>query len=273
MKRCRLHGLVLVIVAALSESALADDKCVEVREQRESARIALVARLENCIEATITVTADLENMTSTVPFPLTEDSRGRTRFTLAVLVAKDATVPWRYTWRYDWKLGRRLEGKPGRYIYALPYRDTPRLVLQGAHGRFSHGPDTQDEEAIDWRMPAGTKVYAARRGTVVAVRADATEGGTDAKWKRDYNYVVIEHEDGTFAEYSHLEPNGVLVGVGEKVSSDRAIGLSGNTGFSTEPHLHFAVFNTIDGKTRETRPVEFRGANGEVFSPREGTVY
>ena len=96
--------------------------------------------------------------------------------------------------------------------------------------------------------------FAARDGTVVAVRQDSDVGGTDEKYLNSSNYVVIRHSDGTFAEYLHLKHNGALVSVGDKVRTHQVLGLSGNTGHSSIPHLHFAVFNNIDGKTARRSP-------------------
>jgi murein DD-endopeptidase MepM/ murein hydrolase activator NlpD len=77
----------------------------------------------------------------------------------------------------------------------------------------------------------------------------------------------------TFAEYAHLSPGGALAQLGDRVAPERPIGLSGNSGFSTAPHLHFAVYHTVDGRTRSTLPVEFRGATGAAFTPEQGKSY
>ena len=51
----------------------------------------------------------------------------------------------------------------------------------------------------------------------------------------------IVHDDGTMALYAHLREGGVLVRVGQRVEKGQQIGLSGNTGFTSGPHLHFAL--------------------------------
>ena len=63
------------------------------------------------------------------------------------------------------------------------------------------------------------------------------------------NKILILHNDGTFADYSHLKYNGAVVKKGEVVKKGQLIGYSGETGFSSGPHLHFAVFiNRLDGE-------------------------
>jgi len=122
-------------------------------------------------------------------------------------------------------------------------------------------------------MPVGTKVYAARPGVVIGVRADSSLGGPDKKWMDDTNYVIIKHDDGTMAEYLHLLHNGVLVSVGDRVTLDRPIALSGVTGYTTQPHLHFAVFTLVAGTTSQSLPATFQASDGNVFTPREGAYY
>lgn len=84
-------------------------------------------------------------------------------------------------------------------------------------------------KGIDWATPTGTPVYASCGGTV-----------TKAGWGSGYGYVVyIDHEDGRQTRYGHLSK--VLVSVGQTVKQGERIALSGNTGVSTGPHLHFEI--------------------------------
>lgn len=90
--------------------------------------------------------------------------------------------------------------------------------------------------AIDIAMPEDTPVYAASEGTVERTGYDRLSG----------NYVVINHGNTYVTTYAHL--NRILVRKGQKVTSETQIGLSGNTGRSTGPHLHFQV-QTPDGSS------------------------
>ncbi len=86
-----------------------------------------------------------------------------------------------------------------------------------------------NHKGIDWATPVGTSVVASCGGTV-----------TKAGWGSGYGYVVyIRHEDGRETRYGHLSK--VLVSAGQKVKQGQKIALSGNTGRSTGPHLHFEM--------------------------------
>jgi hypothetical protein len=87
------------------------------------------------------------------------------------------------------------------------------------------------------------------------------------------NYVLIQHEDGTVAHYCHLQKGGCLVKPGQKVATGDAIAHSGNTGFSTGPHLHFCVFKTRDGRQRVSVPVKFRTATDQAVTLVSGRSY
>jgi murein DD-endopeptidase MepM/ murein hydrolase activator NlpD len=112
----------------------------------------------------------------------------------------------------------------------------PRLLSQTSGGATHDTPDQY--HAFDFLMPTGTKVQAAREGTVVFV-ADGTAPGVS--WDVDAgNLVNVLHDDGTWASYVHLKA-GIPVKVGQKVRRGEHIAYSGNTGFSRTPHLHFNV--------------------------------
>lgn len=84
-------------------------------------------------------------------------------------------------------------------------------------------------KGVDWSVPTGTAVFASCGGTVVK-----------AGWGSGYGYCVyINHEDGRQTRYGHLSK--VLVKAGQTVKQGERIALSGNTGISTGPHLHFEI--------------------------------
>ena len=90
---------------------------------------------------------------------------------------------------------------------------------------------------IDIPVVEGTPVYAAKAGKITAVRTDVT-GYLAGSYG---NYIDVDHMDGTKTRYAHLKYGGVMVSVGMMVNQGQPIALSGNTGGSTGPHLHYEV--------------------------------
>ena len=131
----------------------------------------------------------------------------------------------------------------------VTYKAVPKIVERGTKipptyikpisgGRLSSGFGRRNRptkgassyhKGIDWATPTGTAVNASCGGTVAR-----------AGWGSGYGYVVyINHPDGRQTRYGHLSK--VLVSPGQTVSQGQKIALSGNTGVSTGPHLHFEI--------------------------------
>jgi murein DD-endopeptidase MepM/ murein hydrolase activator NlpD len=130
---------------------------------------------------------------------------------------------------------------PRDVSYSLPVDEHSGWHIgQGFHGGWSHN-DEQNQYAVDIVVPEGTPVLAARAGVVMQVESGFDKAGASAKYAERANLVRILHDDGTMALYAHLQENGVYVKPGERVTVGQQIAASGNTGFSSGPHLHFAV--------------------------------
>lgn len=100
---------------------------------------------------------------------------------------------------------------------------------------------TASHNGHDWAVNTGTKVRAAAEGVVEL-----------AYFSESYGYnILINHNNGFKTRYAHLSE--VKVSKGEKVEQSQVIALSGSTGFSTGPHLHFEVVK--DGK--RVNPIEY----------------
>lgn len=126
--------------------------------------------------------------------------------------------------------------------------------------------------AVDIAMPIGTDIYAARAGTVFEVASTNFRGGTDPEQDAAAaNIVRIMHNDGSHAVYAHLNWNSIRVRPGDRVERGEYIADSGNTGFSSGPHLHFAVM-VNRGLRLESVPVRFEGPNFAEIEPATGNT-
>ena len=155
--------------------------------------------------------------------------------------------------------------RPYRAPFALGATYT---VSQAYPTHVTHGsPDSR--YAIDIAMPDGTPVYAAREGLVINLRHDAFLGAVDPTLLDQANMVEILHSDGTIACYAHLHWDSIRVRVGQRVARGEYIADSGNTGFTSGPHLHFAVWRN-SGAGEVAVPVEFAGPGDVGLSATTG---
>ncbi|WP_187270930.1 M23 family metallopeptidase [Neolewinella aurantiaca] len=129
--------------------------------------------------------------------------------------------------------------------------------MQSYHGSFSHNNDGA-RYAIDFALSVGDTVCAAADGYVVGVIEGYEKGGNDSKWMDYANFINLYHPTkNVYTQYVHLKKNGSLVEVGDRVAAGQAIGISGATGWTSKPHLHFNVVRWIEGK-RVSVPATFR---------------
>ena len=177
-----------------------------------------------------------------------------------------------YDFSYKWTVGDQNAMHDDEYVYALPYASGKAYrVLQGYGSRFSH--KGLEEFAVDFDMPAGTEVHAARGGVVARLEESNAEGCWDDGCSKLANFIVVLHDDSTTGEYYHLMQNGSLVDVGDTIRQGQEIGRSGNTGSTTTPHLHFAVYRAAENGTTQSIRVRFRDVDGIIERPRRGAQY
>ncbi len=155
-----------------------------------------------------------------------------------------------------------------RYLPPFPADESFR-VSQGFNGTRTHNsPDAI--YAIDIPMPVGTPIRAARDGVVMEVDEDFFGAGTDlSRYGARANSIRVWHDDGTMSVYAHLAPERVLVQPGEVILAGEVIAESGNTGFSTGPHLHFVIQRNV-GMRLESVPFVFMAGNGQSIRPETG---
>jgi len=127
----------------------------------------------------------------------------------------------------------------GGVAVGFPLRAGDYTVGQGNGGAFSHTGINQ--YGFDFTVDVGTDVIAARGGTVVFVIDGFGEGSADVSKAAEANIIVVDHGGGTFDSYFHLEAGSFAVGLGDTVQSGDLLAKSGNSGFTSAPHLHFAV--------------------------------
>lgn len=254
----RIWTLVLLVSLPLPSAGQGE---VKVFGEPNGATIKLYA--SNSAPCPISLHAELEltNMAVVDSIPrILVIPPGTERFEVGTLNAIDRSQRFAYKSRYQYCLGNANQTVYGKeHAYSLPFAKGGRfLVFQGYNGTASH----QSQNALDFTMPEGTPVLAVRDGIVVKTEERNNQACPEQACQQYNNYVMIYHPDGTFAEYHHLQKDGVLVDLGEKVKTGDRIAFSGNTGWTTGPHLHLAIYlPRLDHKT--TVPTVFMTGDGK----------
>ncbi len=214
----------------------------------------------------------LKNLTSTLGNKdIVVIPAGASRFPISTLkpIVNNAANEFSYNNTYNFG-NVLLQDYDEDYVYDLPFeKGKSHLIYQGYNGTFSH----QGIAALDFNLKTGDKVFAARDGLVVEVVQDNTRSCPNISCAKFNNRIVIMHSDGTFADYAHLKLQGSVVKKGQQVKKGQHIGYSGSTGFSSGPHLHFAVFlNRINGN-RQYLKTKFKTAEATDAYLEQGKTY
>jgi len=142
-------------------------------------------------------------------------------------------------------------------IMRLPFDTaTVRVLSSGPAGHFAAG---DGEFAWDFGLPIGAAVLCAKGGVVLRFADHFPEGRAEKSFRGKDNFIVIKHDDGTLGTYCHLLKSGIKVKQGERVQAGCVLGLSGNSGYSSGPHLHFHVATEADSHMFIQNPVSFSG--------------
>jgi murein DD-endopeptidase MepM/ murein hydrolase activator NlpD len=246
---------------------------VEVLERAVGETTLFSVQNPQLSEMTVGLDFTLDNLTPSVRLPIEWVVPPKsTTPTLVVLRPKDPAKSWQYTYRNDFCWGAPTAQHDTNQLYLLPFAPGGSFrVVQGQDGAFSHKGD--DRFAIDFGLPEGTPVFAARGGLVVLVRDGFDMGGPDSSLKLKVNEVFVRHSDGTLGEYVHLQKDGMKVKVGDTITAGQFIAHSGNTGYTQGPHLHFMVFRAKNSKDRESFPIHFVTKEGSGLTLKQGRRY
>jgi len=133
-------------------------------------------------------------------------------------------------------------------------------VLQPNETNFTHNT-SWSRYALDFNLKLNDTICSASDGFVVGIVDKYKFGGIGKEWGDYANYLTIyDPVSGIFCQYVHLVQNGVLVRMGGKIKRGQNIALAGNTGRSTEEHLHFScLIPENDDNGLKSIPIKFIG--------------
>ena len=246
----KLFGLILGVCPTCSAFAGSDSYCTDewacVEKVEKNKHVSYWLYNKKPFVVTVTLEVDTSNLKTSVTNQrqhiVTQVLQGHQRVKVLELHPINTKGKIWYDESFYWAPGNMLALHQGDTVYQYPYADGDYFpIVQGFGGGYSHSGASQ--YAVDFAMPIGTPIHAARAGIVIDFVEHHTGGGASRKYAKYANYLVILHGDDTTGEYYHLRKDGVAVTQGERVTAGQKIGYSGSTGFSSLPHLHFAVYH------------------------------
>jgi len=215
---------------------------------------------------------DAINVLTEPPLPARFVIPGQQEQTLVGLGPLDPQRGFQYRLNMSSVPGRPISTPVKDIVILPPFAPEGQFpISQGFQGEKTH-LTPESEFAIDIAMPVGTAIHAVRSGTVMDVEEDFNSGGTDMeKFVDKANHVRILHKDGTMAVYAHLDLASVSVRPGSRIRAGQKIARSGNTGFSTGPHLHFVIQQNTGMKLISV-PFKFQTATGAPATPEANQI-
>jgi len=240
------------------------------REFIEGKTVVFADNNEFC-PVSVLMRAELVNMRSSLKAPYVLVPARTKRFVIAEISVVDLKKEFNFKYQNSFLLGDiNLKKYDIDFPYSLPYKQGEEYMIgQGYNGKISH----QGEFALDFIMPIGTEITAVRDAIVVDVQDSNTENCMKKDCAEFNNYIVVYHEDGTLAEYTHIDTNGSFVKKGDIIKRGDKIALSGNIGWSSGPHLHFFSFVSDIEKGRRSIRTKFRTEGNRLEFLQEKKFY
>ncbi|MBV7268494.1 M23 family metallopeptidase [Winogradskyella luteola] len=257
------NSTLLILFLFFTYQALAQDVSYTKKDSKDSLHINLINNTYTPIKITLEARDSLKKFIRVEPYSILPPKDSL----INVIAIPKLKIPD----SSDFKFGSYIKfysvyGDPKTikpdldYLYTLPFSKGKKYkVTQSFNGKKSHN-SIKSKYAIDFNLKIGDTVCAARGGIVVkTISHFKKSGGKD--YIRKANKIVLMHSDGTYSNYVHLDFNGVMVNEGDIVKAGEAIGISGNTGYSGGPHLHFVVRKEDDIAI----PVYFKGYKRKIL--------
>lgn len=266
-----MKKIAVILLFFISGLLFSQQRDVKVYREFIEGKTVVFADNEEFCPVSVLLRTELVNMKSSLKSSYVLVPAKAKRFVVTEISVINLKKEFNFKYQSSFFLGDiNLRKYDIEYPYSLPYKQGEEyLIGQGYDGQISH----QGEFALDFIMPIGTEILASRDGIVVDVQDKNTDNCTKKECAEFNNYVVVYHEDGTLAEYTHINTNGSFVKKGDVVKRGDKIAFSGNVGWSSGPHLHFFSYVPDIEKGRKSIRTKFKTAGNRLEFLQEKKSY
>ncbi len=143
-----------------------------------------------------------------------------------------------------------VKTEESKNTYVRPFPSDIKVKRTETGGDSHKGPF---KGAEDYLVELGTPILAPLGGRVIEVVDDKEKYGPTEEFKDELNYITIAHSNGEYSQPAHFAKDSITVKVGDLVQTGQQLGISGNSGWMTEPHIHLLVFKL------DSSPSGFKG--------------
>lgn len=226
-----------LVVALLIIGYASTGQDIKVYNESSNDSIHIFAKNNTNTEHSVMIEATFKGMTASAKMPITKViPPGASAYFVTLIAGKSG---YSYNYKYTFIKGDVTGEHNDNHIYQLPFKNGESYIIGQS---YKEGPTHMDKYALDFNMDEGTEICAIRDGVVIEIEDSHNKGCPRKDCMKYNNYVMIKHDDGSIADYSHIQKKGSLVNVGDRVKTGQPIALSGATGWASGPHLHLEVY-------------------------------
>ncbi|MFY0607391.1 MAG: M23 family metallopeptidase [Cyclobacteriaceae bacterium] len=261
--------LLALLIGLQLLNVYAQEKEVSVyHEVLEDQSINIYAKNHTNVWQSVNVEGKIKGMTASTDLPVLTLLTGNETKLITNLVPEEGKS-YSYKYKYTFIIGDVTAEHNDDYVYRLPFPKGQEYLVGQSYNEF---PTHINQFAIDFNMDEGTKISAIRDGVVLQVVDKHSKGCPNESCSKYNNYIMVRHEDGSIADYSHIQKKGALVQLGDSVKAGQVIAKSGSTGWASGPHLHLEVY-VMRFTGQESVKVEYHLDNSTIGIPKTNESY